>query len=149
MPRITTPSRLLAVLTASLALAAGGLAVAPAQQAAAAACTGSGCNGKDPDTTGCARDGKLLETVALTDSGRTFKVQLFSSAACKAKWARSVDAPSGWAVLVANSNWSVKYIKKTDGARKYVWSAMINGNNSARGCVGPQNSDALSCTELH
>ncbi|MGW4650000.1 DUF2690 domain-containing protein [Kitasatospora sp. NPDC004289] len=146
MSRATAPSRLLAVLTASLALLATGIAVAPAQPAAAAACTGAGCNGKDPDTTGCASDGKLLETKALDGS---VKVQLFGSAACKAKWARSVDAPNGGAVLVANRDYSVKYTRKTDGARKYVWTAMVNGNNPARACLGPQNSDALTCTGLH
>ncbi|MFJ8039349.1 DUF2690 domain-containing protein [Kitasatospora sp. NPDC096147] len=148
MSKPTAPARLLAVLTASLALTATGFAVAPAQPAVAAACTGAGCNGKDPEATGCARDGKLLESRTWGQPGNV-KVQLYSSAACKAKWARSVDAPSGGAVMVANRDYTVKHVRKTDGAKKYVWTPMVNGNATARACVGPQDSDALTCTGLH
>jgi len=147
-------ARTAAALTAALLLT---LTAAPAADAeadtvpqpgaAAAGCRGSSCTGKDPVAQGCDDDGRLVESKPY-GSDASIKIQLFYSAACRANWARSVDAPDGGAVLVANRN-GQKQVKNTNGAKTYVWTAMVDGSVAAHACLGPQNSDALTCTAYH
>ncbi|GAA1139577.1 hypothetical protein F4556_006916 [Kitasatospora gansuensis] len=147
-----TPPRILATVGATLAVLLGTTAAAPAlaepaQPLLAASCKAATCNGKDPVTAGCAPDGKLVESVPLA-TDRSIKVELFHSNACQANWARSVNAPNGGAVLVTNKK-GAKYVRNTDGAKTYVWTLMVDGTVQAQACLGPQNSDALTCTKYH
>lgn len=142
-----TPTRILATVGATLAVLLGTVVAVPTQPAAAATCRGASCNGKDPVQTGCDDDGKLVESEPYA-ADRTIKVELFYSAACKANWARSVGAPDGGAVLVINKN-GTKYVRNTNGAKRYVWTPMVDGTVKAQACLGPQNSDALTCTKYH
>ncbi|GLW56851.1 DUF2690 domain-containing protein [Kitasatospora phosalacinea] len=153
--RTTTAATAATAAGAALLLALASLAAAPTASAAdrtdragrAPGCTASACNGRDPVASHCDDDGKLVESRTLGGASGA-KVQLFYSAACKANWARSVDAPDGGAVLVTSRN-GRKYVRDTDDAKKYVWTPMVDGTVAAQACLGPQNSDALTCTSYH
>ncbi|MFJ9522469.1 DUF2690 domain-containing protein [Kitasatospora sp. NPDC101801] len=143
-------TRILVTAAATLAVLLGpvtGASARSAQPLAAAACKGAACNGKDPVSAGCDQDGRLVESVPLA-SDRSIKVELFHSTACQANWARSVGAPDGGAVLVTNKK-GARYVRNTNGAKKYVWTPMVDGTVQAQACLGPQNSDALTCTRYH
>lgn len=71
----------LGVAAAALALASLGVAV---PQATAATCTKSGCNGKNPESYGCASDAKTQSSAV---SGG-WRIQLRYSKKCKAVWVR-------------------------------------------------------------
>ncbi|WP_457029587.1 DUF2690 domain-containing protein [Kitasatospora sp. P5_F3] len=144
------PTRILATVGATLAVLLGTTAAVPAEPAQpllAASCKAAACNGKDPVSAGCDSDGKLVESVPLA-SDRSIKVELFHSNACQANWARSVGAPDGGAVLVTNKR-GAKYVRNTSGAKTYVWTPLVDGTVQAQACLGPQNSDALTCTKYH
>ncbi len=88
---------------ASTACAAVVLAVlTPAAPASAASCYGLGCEGKDPNYTGCASDARDLQAVTVRNSNGTAvgKVQLRYSPACRASWSR-VESFSGPRYLTA------------------------------------------------
>ncbi|BFV60864.1 hypothetical protein KCMC57_up59680 [Kitasatospora sp. CMC57] len=142
------PTRILATVGAALAALLCTVAAAPAEPLqASASCKGAACNGKDPISAGCDQDGRLVESVPLA-TDRSIKVELFHSSACQSNWARSVGAPNGGAVLVTNKR-GARYVRNTDGARRYVWTPMVDGTVQAQACLGPQNSDALTCTRYH
>ncbi|MBE3009036.1 DUF2690 domain-containing protein [Microbispora sp. NEAU-D428] len=108
------------------------LAVAPPAQAAAT-CSGSGCNGKDPQTYGCYSDAKPLASLSLNHGTST--MTLFYSRKCTANWAR-ITTPSfslGANIWVENalgdsySTGSVEY--------GYSDTHMVNGEPIARACA--------------
>ncbi|MER5642649.1 DUF2690 domain-containing protein [Kitasatospora sp. NPDC002227] len=75
-------SGMAAVVTAGLLTLAGPVSAAHA----AGSCTGSGCTGKDPATTGCAADATTYRTVYL--NSQTYG-QVRYSPSCDAAWIRT------------------------------------------------------------
>jgi hypothetical protein len=93
---------LAAVLVAPLGV------VALASPAFAAGCHGSGCNGRDPVTMGCAGDAVTVNHVVFQDnaSGGTFGrqvVQLRFSHRCNASWSRVIATAGGTAHVTSSS----------------------------------------------
>ncbi len=92
MPRI----RLLLVLRALLVALIGMMALAGVSPAAASTtlrsyplvtCSAKGCNGKNPQVTGCAADARTVQTAVL----RTAFVQLRFSRTCGTNWGRVIS----------------------------------------------------------
>jgi hypothetical protein len=92
-----------AALSLSVCGAAGAAATAPTASAAVT-CSGEGCSGTSPETTGCANDGEtIFSTNLTTSSGQVVGlIQLRYSATCRTAWARiyDFDTTSGWAKVI-------------------------------------------------
>lgn len=127
--------RLLAGTLAVLALGVTAPAEASGQAAAAPACKGASCNGKNPNATGCDKDAVTpAGAVARSDGGGPPAVQMRYSKKCNAVWARFEYA--------ANSNFRGKLeIRNRD---PYVFNAspnypaytmMVNAGLATRPCV--------------
>jgi hypothetical protein len=96
---VGTISRILrrqTITLVALCVAAGGLSVVAPSPAVAAPCTGSGCNGKDPDATGCNDPAiagrpvtRFSRTVHSGDIGE-HSFQIRHSPGCKAMWGRFI-----------------------------------------------------------
>lgn len=67
-----------------LGVVVGLLAVAPPMPAAAA-CSGTGCNGVDSEKSGCASDARTVDS---PDTGGWVTLELRYSPSCRAVWAR-------------------------------------------------------------
>lgn len=119
-------ARVVAALVAGVALTTTTMITAP--MANAATCDGAQCNGKDPQTTGCAADGKTKATVTEGD----VLLELRYSASCHAKWARLVPGKFLWHFTVYNA----------DGNHEGAWAwgtatqhtNMVNGYPAAQAC---------------
>lgn len=81
-------------MLASLVLVSFALAVLPASVSAGAparaGCSGVGCNSQDPNVMGCGADATTAEefTAVHANSGRSVRVELRQSHACRARWLR-------------------------------------------------------------
>ena len=74
----------------SVAIGAAWLII-PVDNALAVSCSGSTCNGKSPETTGCAASGVTLRYIYIRRDGagpNLAKVELRSSTVCKTRWSR-------------------------------------------------------------
>jgi hypothetical protein len=82
-----------------MALAAGLLGALTAIPAAAATCSGSGCSGLSPSTTGCTADGYIVSETNIYDafsSDYIGEITLWWSPTCQAAWAHTysdIDQP--------------------------------------------------------
>ena len=135
--------------TASLVAGAGFLA--PPAQASAQACSGSGCDGKNPNTY-CGSDARTVESLRIAYSGAPSGVgpllELRYSPACRAAWARISDA--GWSSGDAYQP-SAKVIRNGDG-RTYTcyvpvgatscYTSMVNDANVTSYAWGSYDSGA-------
>ena len=132
MKLLARPSLRVAVATVALAFA--GLTVA-VPQASAATCTKSGCNGKNPQTYGCASDAKTVSS-ATRYNGRPLELRY--SKKCKAVWVRGESYPPGLKIqggyIDYYGHWNTQksYTPPSGGAwvsnenPYYAWSPMIS-----------------------
>lgn len=107
--------RVLAAFCTALILGCGAL-VASAPAAFAATCKGTGCNGSDPYSTGCAGTGASYYVAATTPlikdstgvrSNSYGYIQLWWSNTCSTNWTRmvvNVSGATGGEVVVSTSN---------------------------------------------
>ncbi|MGC9501217.1 DUF2690 domain-containing protein [Streptomyces sp. WG7] len=126
--------RFLAGTLAVLALGVAVPAEASVQAAAAPACKGASCNGKNPNATGCAKDAVTPAGAVARSAGGGPAVQMRYSKKCNAVWARFESA--------ANSNWRGKL--EVRNGNPYVFNAspnyaayttMVNASLATRPCV--------------
>ncbi|GAA2139063.1 hypothetical protein GCM10009760_20860 [Kitasatospora kazusensis] len=124
---------------AALLLAAAALGVLPGPAAAASRCTKAACDGRDPSSAGCAADAVTRASF----SGASVRVELRYSPSCQAAWARATAAPPGQTLMVEDSG----------GARSRMTvhqtpahTQMVDATTKARACLGPADSDVLTCT---
>lgn len=90
-------------LTALLILMMG-IAIMPFDSVSAASCSGSGCNGLDPQATGCATGAITVETKTITQNGSSIKVELRWSSTCQTNWSRVTNTSSGSRYMKAYMN---------------------------------------------
>ncbi|MFJ6382326.1 DUF2690 domain-containing protein [Kitasatospora sp. NPDC092039] len=119
----------------------------PAGAARAAGCSGSGCTGKDPGSTGCRSSARTIDRV--TPAGGGPEVELQNSTGCSAAFAR---------IQAANSNWRFK-IQIRDGDSylanaspdRQAYTAMVGNGNAYRACVEQYDGagGTWSCTGWH
>ena len=107
-----------------------------------AACSGSGCNNKDPNTEGCSTGAITANSATGSSGGYTLQVELRYSSSCNSNWNRVTrlnSSTSTWldAHLVASSGSTGKYIFGTSG-----WSSMWDGTGTvcADGKAGASSS---------
>ncbi|EFE72515.1 predicted protein [Streptomyces viridosporus ATCC 14672] len=140
--------RLLAGTLAVLALGVTAPAEASTQAAAAPACKGASCNGKNPNTTGCDKDAVTPAGAVARSAGGGPAVQMRYSKMCNAVWARFESA--------ANSNFRGKLEIKN--GKPYVFHAspnypaytkMVNASLATRPCVEHYDGagGSWACTE--
>ena len=141
--------RLGALFTAALlpvgaaTLLSTGALVATTPTVLAAACWDLGCNGSDPQGTGCSASAYTVYTVALKDSAGTTlgTVELRYSNGCGANWARTTgyaqyDPHAAWAD-VYNSLGQHEPGDYTDSSPPtLLWSYMLGGAGEADKACG-------------
>jgi hypothetical protein len=119
----------------------GALLVASAAPALAAAkpaapsgtCSGAGCDGQDPQSTGCAAD--AINAAVTSEGGVT--LQLRYSPSCHANWARMLPGQFGWHFTVYNANGAQQ--DSTGFGQDSTWTAMVDGNVKAEACFDNRN----------
>lgn len=117
--------------TAIITAVAGMILVSPPAQAAT--CSGTGCNGKDPEATGCSAGATVADSVALYPSGRA---QLRWSPSCGTNWVRILDFPGGSSsirITVSSEYGSVPFL--APGTPGSHWGNMVYAPGCARGDV--------------
>jgi hypothetical protein len=107
--------------------------------ATAATCSGSGCNGTDPQSTGCASSAITAEETSIISKSGVLVgyVDLRYSTACKTAWARTVDyySSSGGSDVVRSDG---KYY----GCGYYVGKQMTYSSTlGGYSCYSPQIYD--------
>jgi len=113
-----------------LAAAFSAIAVAPTP-AAAVGCSGTGCNGQDPGTTGCSSGSYTVYSVSkqFYASGNfwaTLRVDLRWSPTCKTNWARGVITSSN----PSNSSFQIQvYLQQVAAGGGYgtLWDTEYTG----------------------
>ncbi|AUG79002.1 hypothetical protein CFP65_4248 [Kitasatospora sp. MMS16-BH015] len=113
----------------------------PALTPALSPCTAAGCTGEDPSGTNCADDA----TTVASFSGASVRVELRYSRGCQSAWARATSAPAGQVLYVENAKGTRRQVSIRNG-RTSVWTAMVDSSVRTRACLGPLNSDAVTCT---
>lgn len=129
----------------ALALGAGLVTAAPASAQPRGHCYASTCNGKDPESTGCAADTSDNQTwtspayeVLGGAAGGEATLYLRYSPLCNSNWARLFAGGlfpfhSLW---VQNQNGTFAYLSGSSGSEpSTLWSAMVDGSVPARACV--------------
>ena len=125
-------------LAIALALVLAATVVAPnvAVAAPTVGCRGSGCNGKDPVTMGCAADAASVNKVVDEDraSGGTFGRQVVTlrySRRCNASWARVTSSAGGTAAVTTATAYMGGYrtsTKRTMSGPGSLYSKMRSGS---------------------
>jgi hypothetical protein len=113
-----------AVIALLAALVAIGVHPTPA---AAAACTYSACNGRDPQSTGCAVGARTIADFESEQDGFMY-VELRYSPTCHAAWARSTVAAPG----MMPHAWLVLYgYHSSSGGSAFIsyWKKITNSSN--------------------
>lgn len=113
---------------------------------ASVTCSGNGCNGLDPEKTGCAADAYTLKVSGGTESFRTGSVELRYSPRCGTNWARVFSAigSTQLTVSIRRTNDGLFYFAVGSGTR--LWSPMVYAPNvKAKGCGSASNYG--DCTE--
>jgi hypothetical protein len=131
---------------------------AAAPQLAAVGCTGTACNGLDPQTQGCSPDGRTLEEFSF---GSYYRVEMRYSNACAAAWTRTTancdagciqDEVSEIRGYGTKGVLLRKYTKQTvrNGSN---WTKMIGNNTVIKGyksCLSDLFTEIIvDCTPLH
>jgi hypothetical protein len=107
----------------------------------AAACYGSGCDGLDPQATGCYADA-ITPAGAGTIWAGGVKLELRYSPSCGANWARMTPGQFGWHFYVHNANGA--YHDSTGLGESSTWTAMVDGTVAAQACF-----DTAGCTSWY
>jgi len=128
----------------ALSIVASIAVVAPATPAAAVGCSGSGCNGKDPQAQGCSPSARTIDEFSF--AGIRFEMRY--SPQCFAAWTRVTNP--------VHSNIDFGQIR--GGGRVYgvqavqgqVWTKMISFSNVVRTCRAIWfDAPAIECTASH
>ncbi len=109
-------------------------------------CSGNGCNGLDPEQTGCAADAYTVKVSGGTVSFRTGSVELRYSPSCGTNWARvfSTVGNARLTVSIRRTNDGLFYFTVGSGTR--LWSPMVYAPKvKAKGCGSANNYE--DCTE--
>lgn len=134
----------------ALALAGGPLAAsaatasavpAKAAQAAQAACRNQGCNGKDPQATGCSTtfEARSIRTAAIRSHGKQIGwVELRWSPYCGNNWAR-VISQVGTANLAATATRADGAKRSAGGRGTVLWTPMVFGRDLCVSATGTIN----------
>jgi hypothetical protein len=134
----------LGVGAATVALASAPLAAMAAATNAGphtTSCTNMGCNGKDPQATGCSStfQARSIRTAPIVANGRTVGwIELRWSPHCGNNWARVVSA-SGSQALAATATRADNAMQSAKGAGTVLWTPMIFGRDlcvKATGWIG-------------
>jgi hypothetical protein len=108
-----------------MALAAGLLGALAAVPAAAATCSGSGCNGLSATTTGCINDAYIVSEADIYDSFSSDyvgEIDLWWSPTCSAGWAHTysdIDQPFLVRATITSTSPSNAYTQNNN----YAWTA--------------------------
>jgi hypothetical protein len=109
-------------------------------------CSGNGCNGLDPEQTGCAADAYTVKVSGGTVSFRTGYVELRYSPTCGTNWARVISTVGNVQLTasIRRTNDGLFYFAVGSGTR--LWSPMVYAPNvKAKGCGSAINYG--DCTE--
>ncbi|MFG2827532.1 DUF2690 domain-containing protein [Streptomyces sp. NPDC048434] len=145
-----TVLRLAVTGAASVLLAMSGAVPGNAAPAAVAAhCTGSGCTGKSPVSTGCDRHARTVRRSA--EIGPL--IELRYSSACRAAWVRVTHARGGDRIEARNKGGACRhkscYAKTVASGRSSAYTAMVNDKGiKAWGCLHRRNGNIV-CTEAY
>jgi hypothetical protein len=140
---------------AALALIAGTAVVATAPEASAASCYDRGCDGRDPQSSGCSADAYTVASKNITFAGPThlitWPVEIRFSSACQAQWTRlkvnhapSCTVSGGECPGVSIYRWAqgsypaVSYGTSVVG-NPYSWTPMVGARTAQAqsvGCIG-------------
>lgn len=108
----------------ALLMTTGGLTAVSVPEAQAVGCYGDYCTGTDPQSTGCAADGRTVASAGMFNLPAY--VELRWSPTCKTQWARVPR--SYWlgrdtlGVVQPNTGWSLGYSSMSSD---FVWSKQI------------------------
>jgi hypothetical protein len=130
-----------AVALASAPLAAYAATDTHVPAKAAAACSNQGCNGKDPQATGCSQTNQArdIRSAAIMSNGKKVGwVELRWSPYCGNNWARVVSS-SGTANLAATATRSDGAKMSASGHGTVVWTPMIFGRDLCVSATGTIN----------
>ncbi|MEU0680284.1 DUF2690 domain-containing protein [Streptomyces albogriseolus] len=119
----------LGIVTAAVAMTA----LLPMGTAQAASCKGSGCTGRNPQTTGCGADAYTLKGSRVTPAGGGPAVELRVSPSCSAAWARIQKANSNWRFKLEIKNRS-PYTEHASPNHQ-AHTAMVWNSHAYRACV--------------
>ena len=104
-------------------------------------CSGSGCNGLNPATTGCSADAYTVQTATFSNSF----VQLRYSPTCGTNWGRVISRVGATSLVITiqrNDNLTYTF---SGGNFTFAWVAMVYAPNvPARACGGV--SSTSGCT---
>lgn len=126
------------------------IAVRP-ESTLAVTCSGSGCNGKSPQTTGCAADGTTLRsnTIRDSDTGAAIgRVELRSSAVCKTRWSRTTSYIGATLITqkVERAD-GLEYIEQDSGATQaFSMMVYVGTSQTARACGNINGNQGIACT---
>lgn len=97
-------------------------------------CSGNGCNGLDPVSTGCAADAYTVRVTGGTVTFRTGHVELRYSARCGTNWGR-VTSTIGSAQLTISIRRNDDLFYFAVGSGTILWSPMVYAPNvTAKAC---------------
>jgi hypothetical protein len=120
----------------------------------AASCSGTGCDGKDPDTTGCSSSAYNVETINIISSGRYIgTADLRWSPTCETNWGRAYKSSGGSETVdarVYNIDRGIGYVGfGFGGPGTTVWSPMVHAPTTrSKGC-GAIGGVGWQCTSYH
>ncbi|WP_405407266.1 DUF2690 domain-containing protein [Streptomyces decoyicus] len=142
--------RLTVTASAALLLTMAGTAPGIAAPVGVTAhCTGSGCAGKSPASTGCDHHARTVRRSA--EIGPL--VELRYSSACRAAWVRVTHARGGDRIEARNKGGACRrkscYATTVAPGRSSAYTAMVNNKGiKAWGCLHRRNGNVV-CTEAH
>ncbi|SED52536.1 Protein of unknown function [Streptomyces sp. 2224.1] len=112
-------------------------------------CSGSGCAGKSPASTGCDHQARTVRRS--TEIGPL--VELRYSSACRAAWVRVTHARGGDRIEARNKGGACRhtscYAKTVAAGHSSAYTAMVNDKGiKAWGCLQRRNGNVI-CTEAY
>ena len=109
-------------------------------------CSGNGCNGLDPVSTGCARDGITVTTTGGTVSFRTGTIQLRYSPTCGTNWGRVFSTIGTTQLWVSIRRDDGRFYFTVGSGITRLWSPMVFARNvKAKACGSASHFE--DCTE--
>jgi Protein of unknown function (DUF2690) len=129
----------------ALCVAAGGVAVMAPPPAVAVPCTGSGCNGKDPDATGC--NDPAIAGRPVTRFSRTVwwedvwahSFQIRHSPGCEAAWGRFIRDDCGSGARIPYHKWFRIQTQVWSGSAWLSYTTRTKDMSGTQPCDGGTN----------
>ena len=137
-----------AIALASAPLAASAATAAHVPAKAPASCSNQGCNGKDPQATGCSQtyQARSIRTANIMSNGKKVGwVELRWSPYCGNNWARVVSSV-GTANLAATATRSDGAKMSATGKGTVLWTPMIFGRDLCVSATGTINGATATTT---